>query len=93
VAAAGREKRTLLTAGGDAAMARLRRRLAETGLATAVGASAGDIIAFVKAAVAGAPPEGPMALQVPTESAAVRSSRARSSHSPTPTTCRCTSGR
>jgi glycerophosphoryl diester phosphodiesterase len=68
VAAAGREKRTLLTAGSDAAMARLRRRLAETGLAVAVGASAGDVIRFVQAAVAGgAPPPEPMALQIPTE--------------------------
>ena len=40
VAEAGREKLTLLTAGDDRAMARLRRRLAETGCAPAVGASA-----------------------------------------------------
>lgn len=68
VAAAGREKRTLLTAGGNAAMARLRRRLAETGVAPAVGACAGDVLGFVKAALeGGAPPEGPMALQIPAE--------------------------
>jgi glycerophosphoryl diester phosphodiesterase len=66
VADAGREKRTLLTAGGDAAMARLRRRLAETGLAPAVGASAGDVLGFVRAALSGtAPPPEPMALQIP----------------------------
>jgi glycerophosphoryl diester phosphodiesterase len=68
VAAAGREKRTLLTAGSDAAMGRLRRHLAATGLAPAVGASAGDVLGFVKAALAGGePPRGPMALQIPTE--------------------------
>ena len=66
IADAGREKRTLVTAGGDAAMARLRRRLAETGLAPAVGASAGDVLGFVRAALAGtAPPREPMALQIP----------------------------
>lgn len=68
VAAAGREKRTLLTAGGNAAMARLRRRLAETGLAPAVGACAGDVLGFVKASLEGGePPDGPMALQIPPE--------------------------
>jgi glycerophosphoryl diester phosphodiesterase len=68
VADAGREKRTLLTAGSDDAMARLRRRLAETGLAVAVGASTGDVLGFVKAAVEGrSPPEGPMALQIPVD--------------------------
>lgn len=67
IRAAGRAERTLLTAGEDRAMARLRRRLRETGLATAVGASAGDVVAFVQAAAAGvAPPPEPMALQIPT---------------------------
>ena len=66
VRAAGRAERTLLTAGDDRAMARLRRRLRETGLATAVGASAGDVVAFVRAAASGgAPPPEPMALQIP----------------------------
>jgi glycerophosphoryl diester phosphodiesterase len=66
IADAGREKRTLVTAGEDRAMARLRRRLAETGLAPAVGASAGDVLGFVRAALAGtAPPREPMALQIP----------------------------
>jgi glycerophosphoryl diester phosphodiesterase len=65
---AGCAARTLLTAGDDGAMARLRRRLAETGLATAVGASSGDVVRFVKAAAGGeAPPPEPMALQIPTE--------------------------
>jgi glycerophosphoryl diester phosphodiesterase len=67
VRAAGRAARTLLTAGEDAAMACLRRRLRETGLATAVGASSGDVVGFVRAAAAGsAPPAEPMALQIPT---------------------------
>lgn len=67
VRGAGRADRTLLTAGHDGAMARLRRRLAETGLATAVGASAGDVVGFVRAAASGAPPPPePMALQIPT---------------------------
>ncbi len=68
VADAGRAERTLLTAGDDGAMGRLRRRLAETGLAPAIGASTGDVIRFVRAAAeGGAPPPEPMALQIPTE--------------------------
>jgi glycerophosphoryl diester phosphodiesterase len=67
VAEAERAERTLLTASHDGAMARLRRRLAETGLAAAVGASAGDVVRFVRAATSGtAPPPEPMALQIPT---------------------------
>jgi glycerophosphoryl diester phosphodiesterase len=68
LADAGREKLTLLTAGGDAAMGRLRRHLAATGVAPAQGASAGDVVAFVRAAASGGvPPPEPMALQIPTE--------------------------
>jgi glycerophosphoryl diester phosphodiesterase len=68
VAAAGRAELTLLTAGQDAAMARLRRCLAETGLAPATGASTGDVIGFVRAAAGGGePPPEPMALQIPRE--------------------------
>jgi glycerophosphoryl diester phosphodiesterase len=68
VAAAGRADLTLLTAGDDAAMARLRRRLAETGLAPARGASTGDVLGFVRAALGGGePPREPMALQIPAE--------------------------
>jgi glycerophosphoryl diester phosphodiesterase len=68
VAEAGREALTLLTSADDSVMAELRAVLAETGLAVAQGASTGDCIAFVKAAAAGGePPEGPMALQVPTQ--------------------------
>jgi glycerophosphoryl diester phosphodiesterase len=60
VAAAKREDRTLLTAGSDAAMARLRRCLRETALAPATGASTGDVIGFVRAATqGGAPPRDP----------------------------------
>lgn len=68
VAEAGRAERTLLTAGDDRAMVRLRRRLVETGLAPAIGASTGEVLGFVRAATqGGAPPSGPMALQIPTE--------------------------
>ena len=68
VAAAGRAELTLLTAGDDAAMARLSRRLEETGLAPARGASTGDVLGFVRAALGGGePPRGPMALQIPAE--------------------------
>jgi glycerophosphoryl diester phosphodiesterase len=63
----GPASRTLLTASDDGAMARLRRRLAETGLAPAMGASTGDVVQFVRAAAAGTPPPPePMALQIPT---------------------------
>jgi glycerophosphoryl diester phosphodiesterase len=68
VAASGREARTLLTAADDAIMARLHRRLDAEAVSAARGASAGDVVAFVRAAAEGtAPPPGPMALQVPTE--------------------------
>jgi glycerophosphoryl diester phosphodiesterase len=66
VARTGREDRTLLTSADDAVMAELRDVLAETGARPAVGASTGDCVAWVKAAAGGgAPPPGPMALQVP----------------------------
>lgn len=65
---AGREERTLLTAGLDAVMARLRAVLAETGVRTAVGAAPADVVAFIRSALAGSPPPPePMALQVPPE--------------------------
>jgi glycerophosphoryl diester phosphodiesterase len=61
-----REAITLLTAEGDALMARLRSHLKATGVAVAVGAAAGDVLRFVRAALDGsAPPPGVMALQVP----------------------------
>jgi len=62
----GREDRVLLAAAEDPIMRDLRAHLRKTGAQCAVGASAGDVGAFVKSAIAGtAPPPGPMALQVP----------------------------
>jgi glycerophosphoryl diester phosphodiesterase len=66
VAAAAAERRTLLTAAADALMAKLRAFVASEGLGVALGASTGEVVAFVRAAQAGVPPPpGPMALQVP----------------------------
>jgi glycerophosphoryl diester phosphodiesterase len=66
IADAGREKTTLLAAGEDATMALLRRRLADTRLGVAQGASPADVVGFVRAMLAGtAPPQEPMALQIP----------------------------
>jgi glycerophosphoryl diester phosphodiesterase len=66
VRTAGREDSVLLAAAEDSIMLALRRHLARVGVAPAVGASAGDVAAFVRAALAGSPPPpGPMALQVP----------------------------
>ena len=62
----GREDTTLLAAAEDPIMHDLRAYLRRTGVRTAVGASAGDVLAFVRAALDGTPPPpGPMALQVP----------------------------
>jgi len=66
VAAAGREERTLLTAGEPPIMAALRAHVADVGSRVALGASSADILAFVRAALDRAPPApGAMALQVP----------------------------
>jgi glycerophosphoryl diester phosphodiesterase len=63
---AGREDSVLLAAAEDPIMRDLRAHLAHSGVRTAVGASAGDVLAFVRAALDGVPPPpGPMALQVP----------------------------
>jgi glycerophosphoryl diester phosphodiesterase len=63
---AGRERSVLLAAAEDEIMADLRAHLAKTGARPAVGAAAGDVLRFVRSAIAGeAPPPGPMALQVP----------------------------
>ncbi len=63
-----REHCTLLTAGEDAIMSLLRAELARSGVAAAVGASMADILAVVKAAIAGEPPAtDAMALQIPSE--------------------------
>jgi glycerophosphoryl diester phosphodiesterase len=63
---AGREDSVLLAAAEDPIMRDLRAHLRETGVRAAVGASAGDVIGFVRAALDGTPPPpSPMALQVP----------------------------
>lgn len=62
----GREDTVLLAAASNDTMEDLRAHLARTGVRTAVGASAGDVVACVRAALDGKPPPpGPMALQVP----------------------------
>jgi glycerophosphoryl diester phosphodiesterase len=62
----GREDTVLLAAASNDTMDDLRAHLAETGARPAVGASAGDVVACVRAALDGKPPPpGPMALQVP----------------------------
>jgi len=62
----GREETVLLAAAEDDTMADLRAYLARSGARPAVGASAGDVVACVRAAIDGTPPPpGPMALQVP----------------------------
>ena len=59
---------TLLTAESDALMARLRAHLKSSGVPVALGAAAGDVLRFVRAALDGAaPPPEPMALQVPAD--------------------------
>lgn len=63
---AHRADRTLLAAADHGIMTDLRARVAEAGVEVAVGASAADVAAFVRAALEGsAPPPGPMVLQVP----------------------------
>jgi len=62
----GREDRTLVAGAEDETLAILRSAIARTGISPAVGASVGDVLAFVRSALAHeAPPPGPMALQVP----------------------------
>lgn len=66
VADAGCAERTLLTAANDDLMRTLRERVAASGSGVALGASAGEVLAFVRAALDDAPPPpGVMALQVP----------------------------
>lgn len=66
VAAAGAGPRTLLTAESGPLMERLVRELERCGLDAARGASAPDVLAFLRSALDGTPPApGPMALQVP----------------------------
>jgi glycerophosphoryl diester phosphodiesterase len=62
-----REALTLLAAAEDDTMATLRAELASTGARPAMGASTGDVLGFIRAALSGgAPPPEPMALQIPT---------------------------
>jgi len=64
---AGRAESTLVTSGADAIMRRLRDEAARRDAGVARGASAGEVGRFALAALRGeTPPEGTMALQVPT---------------------------
>ncbi|MEN8181055.1 MAG: glycerophosphodiester phosphodiesterase [Myxococcota bacterium] len=66
VAEYARADRTLLTAGDDGTMKRLREEVAGRGVAVALGACTGDVVAFVRAALEGSEPPGEvMALQIP----------------------------
>ena len=63
-----RANRTLLAAEGDDLMARIHAETQRTRILPAIGASVGDVLAFVRAAVAGDPPKSEaMALQIPSE--------------------------
>lgn len=66
ISARGDAERTLLTTESGTLMQELEDVLNETGIPVARGASAPDVLAFVRAALDGTPPPaGPMALQVP----------------------------
>ena len=66
VEAAGRAEDLLLTAEQDPLMARIRECVVERDLPVALGASLGEVVSFVRAAVDGGEPvRGPMALQIP----------------------------
>ncbi len=63
---APRAEITLLAAAEDPTMRALRGAVEKRGALPAMGASVGDVLGFVRAALGeGAPPAGPMALQVP----------------------------
>jgi len=65
---AHRAELSLLAAEQDAAMQLLRAAVRERGSPAALGASVGDVLRFVRAAIeSGEPPGGPMALQIPAE--------------------------
>jgi glycerophosphoryl diester phosphodiesterase len=65
---AGREELSLLAAEGDDAMRLLRNAVRERASRVALGASVGDVLGFIRASLeGGAPPAGPMALQIPPE--------------------------
>jgi glycerophosphoryl diester phosphodiesterase len=66
VAEHGRAERTLLAAAEDDTLAAVRAELARQHVRTAIGASVGDVRAYVRAALGeGSPPPEPMALQIP----------------------------
>src|SRR5262245_31799802 len=66
VAEHARADRTLLAAAEDDTLAAVRAELARQDVPAALGASVGDVIGYVRAALGqGAPPREPMALQVP----------------------------
>jgi glycerophosphoryl diester phosphodiesterase len=67
-ATGGGSRRTLLVAADDALMQRIRAGVASRGVAVALGASAGEVARFVRAAARGETPEpGISALQIPAE--------------------------
>ena len=66
VAEHGRAEHTLLAAAEDETLAAVRAELARRGVRTALGASVGDVLGYVRAALGqGEPPREPMALQIP----------------------------
>lgn len=66
IANAEREATTLLTSADDAIMQELRSERRRLGIETALGASASDVVGFIRAALQdGPPPSDSMALQVP----------------------------
>lgn len=68
IRSAGREPTTLLAAADDSLMETIRREIARTGASVAVGASAGDVQAFVSSMLEGrTPPSELDVLQVPVE--------------------------
>jgi glycerophosphoryl diester phosphodiesterase len=68
IAKSGSAERSLLTAAEDALMRELRVEVARRRLPVALGASTGEVVAFLRCALAGRPPDpAPMALQVPAE--------------------------
>lgn len=67
IRSAGRESLTLVTAGDDALMVALRAQIVSSGIRVAQGASTADILGFLRSLDGGAPPPGPMALQIPAE--------------------------
>jgi glycerophosphoryl diester phosphodiesterase len=65
---ADRAALTLLAAADDALMDDVRAACTKSDTRVAIGASAGDVLRFIRSALAGdAPPPGPMALQVPAD--------------------------